>query len=397
MTIVNGSYASVPSDIVPDPSRVLTMQGLVSHIMDVFDLSDNEMDVRRAKRSASWGYEQAMTRHQWNIYDEETTVRFSEEDKEGAISVSTSGVVTRTEAWPIWADLASLYIGDDRAYRVRSKDSDTQLTLEDWNGQSESPDSYSLRQDRVLLPDNVREVYDVWYQQKDKCLQAVDVKTFREYDRPRVYRGSDPRLVCFRTALLNGKQKTELRISPAATSAVDLDVAYMRHSRTPKVLEYCTGVNASGSTVTLSSPSPFGVSLVGCLVRVAATTDNSPESELGFGISSEVPVAFEGFITGQATASEFTVVGIPAMTDGKIVITDTLDIPERLMLAVKSYAEAQMSRIGRGDLREYRTLMFEADEQLRYAMEQDSPYTKRGGYPSVQVDHLEKTIYVSES
>ena len=85
------------------------------------------------------------------------------------------------------------------------------------------------------------------------------------------------------------------------------------------------------------------------------------------------------------------------MSDGKIVITDTLDVPPRLMLAVKSYAEAQMARIGRGDIREYRTLMVEADEQLRYAMEQDAPYEARSSYGAAQVDHLEKTIYVSES
>ena len=66
------------------------------------------------------------------------------------------------------------------------------------------------------------------------------------------------------------------------------------------------------------------------------------------------------------------------------------------MIPVKSYAEAQMARIGRGDIREYRTLMFEADEQLRYAMEQDSPFTRRGNMPSLQVDNLERTPYVSE-
>jgi hypothetical protein len=130
---------------------------------------------------------------------------------------------------------------------------------------------------------------------------------------------------------------------------------------------------------------------------VAATTTNSPESENGFGVYSEVPAAFEGFISEQTSTTQFTVAGVPSMTDGKMVITDTLDVPPRLMLAVKSYAEAQMARIGRGDIREYRTLMVEADEQLRYAMEQDAPYESRSSFGSVQVDHLEKTIYVSES
>jgi hypothetical protein len=155
----------------------------------------------------------------------------------------------------------------------------------------------------------------------------------------------------------------------------------------PFILEFCSGVNTSGSTVTLATPVPVGINLVGCLVRVAATTTNSPESENGFGVYSEVPAAFEGFISEQTSTTQFTVAGVPSMTDGKMVITDTLDVPPRLMLAVKSYAEAQMARIGRGDIREYRTLMVEAD----------APYESRSSFGSVQVDHLEKTIYVSES
>jgi hypothetical protein len=344
-----------------------------------------------------WGYEQAMTRHQWNLYDDETTVYLNAEDKTGTISINSSGVVTRAEAWSSWAALGSLYIDDERSYRVKTRDSDTQITLEDWNGQAEAPTTYSLRQDRVLIPDDVREVYDVWHHGKDRRLSLIDVKDFREYDRPRTHSGSDPQLVCFRMSMLDGKSKTELRVSPAVTTATELDIAYARSPRDPKVLEFCTLVNTSGDTVTLTTPIPVGISLVGSLVRVAATTSNSPESELGFGIATEVPVAFEGFITAQASTTVFTVSGVPAMTDGKLVITDTLDVSPRLLLAVKSYAEAQMSRIGRGDIREYRTLMVEADEQLRYAMERGSLRQDRGGQSSVQVDRLVKTIYVSES
>lgn len=399
MTTVDGSAASSPpaSSITSDTSRVLTLQGLVSHVMDVYDLSDNEMDVRRAKRAAMWGYEQAMTRHQWNLYDDETTVYLNAEDKTGTISINSSGVVTRAEAWSSWAAFGSLYIDDERSYRVKTRDSDTQITLEDWNGQAEAPTTYSLRQDRVLIPDDVREVYDVWHHGKDRRLSLIDVKDFREYDRPRTHSGSDPQLVCFRMSMLDGKSKTELRVSPAVTTATELDIAYARSPRDPKVLEFCTLVNTSGDTVTLTTPIPVGISLVGSLVRVAATTSNSPESELGFGIATEVPVAFEGFITAQTSTTVFTVSGVPAMTDGKLVITDTLDVSPRLLLAVKSYAEAQMSRIGRGDIREYRTLMVEADEQLRYAMERGSLRQERGGQSSVQVDRLVKTIYVSES
>ena len=40
--------------------------------------------------------------------------------------------------------------------------------------------------------------------------------------------------------------------------------------------------------------------------------------------------------------------------------------------------------------------MVEADEALRFAMEQDVPFVRRGNLPSLQVDTLERTPYVSE-
>lgn len=365
--------------------------------MDVYDLQDTEMDVRRAKRSAIWGFEQAMSRHQWGIYDEQFTAYFNAQDSEGSISINTDGVVTRAApAWPSWAADGSIYLEEDRAYRVKERSSGTQIVLDNWTGGEQSATtSFALRHDRVTIPRDVREVYDVWQEKEDKSLRLVDVKTFRDYDRPRVYKGSEPSLVTFKNSFKSGKQYTEMQISPGASAAVELDVAYMRRASNPRLLESVTA-SSSGSVVTLTSALPVGVGLVGSLFRVSGDGTNSPESELGFGINSEQPVTFEGLITEQSSTTQFTCPGVPALSGAKAVITDTLDVPEWVMIPVKSYAEAQMSRIGRGDIREHRTLMFEADEQLRYAMEQDSPFTRRGNMPSLQVDNLERTPYVSE-
>lgn len=398
MTTIDGSYAGQPADPVQQQGQpYITLQGLVSHLMDVYDLQDSEMDVRRAKRSAIWGFEQAMSRHQWGIYDEQFTAYFNAQDDEGTISINDEGVVTRsTPAWPSWAASGTVYLEEDRAYRVVSRESDTQLVLDNWTGQVESSISeFSLRHDRVTIPRDVREVYDVWQEKEDKSLRLVDVKAFRDYDRPRVYKGSEPSLVTFKNSYQSGKQYTEMQISPGASTAVELDVAYMRRASNPRILESVT-VSSSGSTVTLSSALPVGVGVVGSLLRVSGDGTNSPESELGFGINSEQPVTFEGLVTEQASTTEFTCPGVPSLSGAKAVLTDTLDVPEWVMIPVKSYAEAQMARIGRGDIREYRTLMFEADEQLRYAMEQDSPFTRRGNMPSLQVDNLDRTPYVSE-
>lgn len=403
MTTINGSVASnpsQPSESLPISQRsrpFITLQDLVSHVMDVYDLQETEMDVRRAKRSAIWGFEQAMTRHQWGIYDEQFTAYFNAQDNEGTISVSSDGIVTRsTPSWPSWASDASLYIDDDRSYRVTERISDTQLQLDNWSGLEESSvTDFSLRHDRVTIPRDVREVYDVWQEKEDKSIRLADVRTFRDYDRPRVYRGSEPNMVTFKAVYQGGKQYTQMQISPGATTAVELDVAYMRRPSNPRLMESVT-VSTSGSTVTLSSPLPAGMSAVGTLLRVSGVGDDTPEAELGYGISGESHVTFEGIVTEQSSQTSITCPGVPALSSKKAVLTDTLDVPEWIMIPIKTYAEAQMSRIGRGDIREYRTMMVEADEALRFAMEQDAPFVRRGNLSSLQVDTLERTPYVSE-
>lgn len=403
MTTINGSVASNPSQpsgSLPISQRsrpFITLQDLVSHVMDVYDLQETEMDVRRAKRSAIWGFEQAMTRHQWGIYDEQFTAYFNAQDNEGTISVSSDGIVTRsTPSWPSWADQASLYIGDDYSYRVSERISDTQISLDNWSGLTQSSTTdFSLRQDRVVIPRDVRQVYDVWQEKEDKSIPMTDPRTFRDFDRPRIYRGSEPNLVTFKSLYVSGKQYTEMQVSPAATTAVELDIAYMRRPSNPRLMESVT-VSTSGSAVTLSSPLPAGMSAVGSLLRVSGVGDNSPEAELGYGISSESHVTFEGIITEQSSQTSITCPGVPSLSGKKAVLTDTLDVPEWLMIPIKTYAEAQMARIGRGDIREYRTMMAEADEALRFAMEQDAPFVRRSNLPVLQVDSLQRTPYVSE-
>jgi hypothetical protein len=403
MTTINGSEASNPlqpsyTNSISDRDRVaITLHDLVSHVMDVYDLQNTEMDVRRARRSSIWGFEQAMTRHQWGIYDEQFTAYFNQQDKSGSITIDSSGVVTRSSpAWPTWSEDSSLYIGDDYSYRVIERVSDTQLKLDNWSGLSQSSTSdFSLRQDRIVIPRDVREVYDVWQEKEDKSIPMTDPRTFRDYDRPRVYRGSEPSLVTFKHRYVSGKNYTEMQISPAATTAVELDVAYRRRPPVPRLMEEVT-FSSSGSTVTLSSPLPAGVSAVGAVLRVSSTGDNTPDSENGYGVIAEYPVTFEGIITSQSSQTVLGCSGVPTLTGKKGILTDTLDVPEWLMIPIKTYAEAQMSRIGRGDIREYRTMMAEADDALRYAMEQDSPFVRRSGLPALQVDSLERTNYVNE-
>lgn len=376
-------------------SNAITLQDLVAHVMDTYDLTDNSVDMRRAIRSSLWGYQQATTRHQWTIYDSQTVMYFNEKYETGTISIDSAGVVTLSGGtFPSWAYLGSIYLGEEKSYRVKTRDGDTQVTLENWTGQSETGLTYVLRQDRVLLPDEVRQVYDVWNETEDWSLKILDPNTFRDWDKPTIYSGSDPYAATFRSVLVDGQFKTEFRISPGASAAVELDIAYNRKPKMAKVL--ATGLaSATSEVVTLVSPLPLGPSIVGAILRHGG--GKAPTADFSFGIQTPQLATFEGVVSSQASTTQFTVPGITDFSEECIVITDILDIPEYAMLPVQMYSEAQMARIGRGDIRDYRTLMYEADEQLRYAMEQDAPFVRRYGRGVAQVDNLERTPYVSEN
>lgn len=378
-------------------SGALTLQDLVSHVMDVYDLSENRIDIRRAIRSAVWGYEQATTRHQWQNYDSQFTAYLNDQYDTGTIDVDAAGVVTLTGGtFPSWSELGSIFLDDERAYRVKSRDSDTQVTLETWTGVAETGVTYVLRQDRVLMPDDVRQVYDVWNESEDWSLRVVDQKTFRDYDRPRIYNGSDPVVVTFRGVRSAGAYKTEMRVSPGATTATELDVAYMRRPRRPQVL-VMMNATASSEVVTLSSALPVGASVVGSLLRHSGGW--APTADDTFGLQTPNLATFEGEVTVQSSTTSITVPGLGDFTDECIVITDVLDIPPYLLLPTKMYAEAQMARIGSSDFKMYRALQEEADEHLRYAMEQDAPYDRRSTRPVLFVDHLAsmQDLYIVES
>ena len=371
------------------------LHDLVSHVMDVFDLSDNPVDVRRAVRSCMFGYDVATSRHQWGTYDSQFTAFLNESYSTGTISIDSTGLVTLSGgAWPSWAELGLVYLNEERAYRVKDRISATQVKVENWTTETETSITYKLRQDRVIIPDDVREVYDVWQEREDCSLRVVSQREFRDYDKPRLHSGSDPYMVTFRSITKDGKSQTEMRVSPAVTKATELDVAYIRRPSMATVLVSKTATASSGQG-TLASPLPVNSNIVGCIVRHAGAVAPTPEFQ--FGIQSATSATFEGVVESQDSTTVFDVPGIPDFSDESIVISSVLDIPSFLEATVKLFSEAQMARIGRGDLREYRTLMMEADDMLRYAMEQDAPYKRRGSLPNIRVDRLVKTSYIVEA
>lgn len=95
-------------------------------------------------------------RHQWAFMNPLTTLTTSASYSTGTIA-ATSGVVTLTGGtWPSWAAEGEITIGGT-TYTVDTRDSDTQITLDDTSSASDSSagTSYQLGRPTYDLPDNV--------------------------------------------------------------------------------------------------------------------------------------------------------------------------------------------------------------------------------------------------
>lgn len=352
---------------------IITLQDLVAHVIDVFDMESDQSNLRRATRSSVWGFEQASQRHMWRSYDTEVVATFEAPHTDGTVDVSDAGVVTLTGGtWPTWAELGVIALSDD-SYRVKSRDSDTELTLEAWSGVAQSDLDYQLAQNRYRIPHNVRQIFDVWDQTNDRRLLGADPQVFRERDRWQLGTSGTPSLFTERRVTVGGKVLTELRITPFPSKRTTLHVSFMRIPDSPKVLHATGSIDVASGTVTLQDALPPTLDPVGSWLRIS-TTENDTSADLNATLLPPADAEWEGQVTAHNKGAGTLTIDDADLevTNRGGVLTDILDIPPFLFKASMLYAEAQMARQGSGENRRYGELMGEADSELRYAMEQDS-------------------------
>lgn len=355
-------------------NEIHTLQDLVAHCLDMGDLQSNDdVNLRRAIRAARYGFQQASQRKQWT-FDEEKVLTFNAAHTDGTIDVDAAGVVTLSgSTWPSWADEGSIVVGDD-SYRVKTRDSDTQLTLEDWTGIAVTDESYSLAHDRMLISHDVRTVYDIWNQDGDYRLIPMEPQTFRERKRWQLGSGGTPLYATIRRLRVSGKIEAELRITPFPTETISFLMAYIRRPNQPVILHHTGNLAISSGSVTLDNKLPPTMDPVGAWLRVS-TTESTPDADLAATIFESVAAEWEGeILTVDDDGDSLTVSSdAPDVTDRGGVISDTLDLPPFAMNAARLYAESHMTRYAGGDdnVINYRRLQREADQELRYASEQD--------------------------
>ncbi len=96
------------------------------------------------------GLHSVYTAHRWSFFRPLTTITTSAPFTTGTVTVS-SGVVTFTDAIPSWAASGVLTF-DDGTYQVASRDSGTQVTLEDTSVDADALTTFSLDRPEYDLP-----------------------------------------------------------------------------------------------------------------------------------------------------------------------------------------------------------------------------------------------------
>lgn len=374
-------------------SQKLFLHDVTSHVMDAFDLSDHETDYRRAVRSAIAGFRNASMRHRWNTYESQFNFTLNAPFNVGTISVDAAGTAVLTpvagEVWPDWAEEGSVAFTRE-IYRVIERVDDTTLRLESWRGTDLTDSAYKLVHNRKLLPHEPRMIYDIWNYTEEVALDYVVPEEFRASDRFQTDSGGYPYMATTRSVTIDDRVRQELRVAPFPLNDTVLDVAYNRFPDQPSWAQHTGIVMANDQEeVSIRSTLPINRNPTGAYLRLTDSSAQPPDAQVGYGFDRHAPVIFEGEITEKIDNNTIKVAGIPEIQSWQGIITDALDIPEYAFEAVLRYAEANMSRLGTADLNKAAAYEAMANEELRFAMEQEPKHKSSWSGSKMRIGRLE--------
>ena len=175
--------------------------------------------------------------HDWSFLMPAASIALNASYSTGTVA-ATNGVVTLSGGtWPAWAAAGEISISGTN-YSVNTRDSDSQLTLDDTSSASDaaSSTSYSLHQDDYDLPDDFGSVLGVMtYAQADNALQPVEfvvegrMRELRQRDYNTSYSGDDPFYASIRPkprgSTVEGTRH-QIMFWPDVTSAATLTYRY---------------------------------------------------------------------------------------------------------------------------------------------------------------------------
>lgn len=353
-----------------------TLYDLFAHVLDTEDAMDDVVSRRRALRAATWGADQAQTRHRWPHYTTVETFHLSAPVEFDA-SIDANGLVTldaEQDALPSWTDLGSIQVLE-QTFLVTRRISDTQLQLEGWGlGVIAAGKLLRLVADRISLDPLVREVFEVRNETTDCELRSVTASQLRYMQHVENNTTSDPIAVTTQRVFTPTGRRLELRLVPAPATQSHISVSFYRRPRTVSLLHRCGTITSPDSSSVVTMTNPVQVRDARGLVLLVSSGQQEPLPDLGFGMDEESAVIDATYyVKSVDSTTTLTLETDPGNVSHKgAILTQELDLPDYAYNAAMRYAEAEFRRVGRGETGEYWQSIQMADRELRLAMEQES-------------------------
>jgi hypothetical protein len=350
-----------------------TLYDLVARILDARDGSNDPVSERRALRAAIWGADQVTQKHAWSDYHTES-IHAMNAPVDAVVSISPDGLLTiASGTLPDWMGEASVAFGN-RLHIVGRRVNNTTATLENYHGTELLGQAITIVHDRLLIQDDVRQIYAVRNEREDTELLFAGASAFHLHQLRNNAVPGEPSFVTAARSGQPGQRRTELRLSPSPSSDITLRVSYYRISRKATVLHDCGTVSIDSddlSAVTIDKP--LKVSDLFDLVLVLSGNQHRPDAEMGFSVVDDNPSIADLTVKSIETPTKLRLMDTYQEIDGRGgILTQRLDLPPHACEAAAMYGEAKYLQIGNGSHGDFWQTIQMADAELRTAMEQES-------------------------
>ena len=368
---------------------VLTYEDILHYMTSLLDGGARTKDLRMHKEVIQGSYRDISMGNEWQYYMDEGRIDMTTGYKESTVTYNaTSKALTLTDgskSWPTWAKYGRLKIGDD-IYNVKSRDSNTVLTLGDLAPTGNlSATSYELVRSIYQLPDDLWRLYDVAVMESNWITYYITPTEWQQ--RESYLSGSGQPWAWTIMKDPHEMNRWSLWVDPSPDTSEPLMFVYRRKPRTlrwagteTKARTYTASGSSGNTTLTTSTALPS--SMVGSVIRL--TSDGT----LATGLSGNNPYTEQHEIIG---LSGTTVTLSGALDDNhspsKIIISDPIDMSDTMLEAFKAQIEYRMARFSndqRGTVQARKV----ADLELRRALESESRIGSAMGSRYSRYDYL---------
>lgn len=269
------------------------------------------------------------TRHKWSFLRPLTTLTTSASYSTGTIAIS-SGVVTLTSGtWPSWAAQGEITVGGN-TYTVNTRDSDSQITLDDTSSDNDvaAGTSYQLGRPTYDLPDNVAYIIGPFTYRPGSAtlygpieqISVEEVRAHRQWtdviSRPQVYT-MEP----LDYAPTTGSPRWRVRFWPTPDAAYVLEYRYaVRIDDVTAVNKYPMGSMEHAETIKqavlaeaelqlTSQEGPHNAKFMRCLEASIATDSETAAEFLGYNHDRSEKVDVDARLQARAPGSYVTYEG----------------------------------------------------------------------------------------